>query len=38
MENNTKFNVWYVLAAVWGVLLLQSLIFDQFRAKVHSLQ
>jgi len=34
MENNTKFNVWYVLAAVWGVLLLQSLIFDQFRAKV----
>jgi cell division protease FtsH len=34
MENNTKFNVWYVLAAIWGVLLLQSLIFDQFRAKV----
>ena len=34
MENNTKFNIWYVLAAIWGVLLLQSLIFDQFRAKV----
>ena len=34
MENNTKFNIWYMLAAVWGVLLLQSLIFDQFRAKI----
>ena len=34
MENNTKFNIWYMLAAVWGVLLLQSLIFDQFRAQV----
>jgi len=34
MEKNTKFNIWYVLAAVWGVLLLQSMIFDQFRPKV----
>lgn len=34
MEKNTKFNTWYILAAIWGVLILQSLIFDQFRAKV----
>ncbi|MEE4314176.1 MAG: ATP-dependent zinc metalloprotease FtsH [Desulfofustis sp.] len=34
MEHNTKFNIWYLLAAVWGVLLLQSLIFDQFRPQV----
>ncbi|MBT8345574.1 MAG: ATP-dependent zinc metalloprotease FtsH [Desulfofustis sp.] len=34
MENNTKFNIWYVLAAVWGVLLLQNLIFDQFRPTI----
>ncbi len=34
MENKTKFNVWYVLAAVWGVLLLQNLIFDQFRPTI----
>ncbi len=34
MEKNTKFNIWYVLAAVWGVLLLQSMIFEQFRPKV----
>ena len=24
MEKNTKFNIWYVLAAIWGVLILQS--------------
>ncbi|MCB2215988.1 MAG: ATP-dependent zinc metalloprotease FtsH [Desulfobulbaceae bacterium] len=34
MEHNTKFNIWYLLAAVWGVLLLQSLIFEQFRPQV----
>ena len=34
MENNTKFNIWYILAAVWGVLLLQNLIFDQFRPTI----
>jgi cell division protease FtsH len=34
MEHNTKFNIWYLLAAVWGVLLLQNLIFDQFRPQV----
>ncbi len=34
MEKNTKFNVWYVLAAVWGVLFLQNMIFDQFRPQV----
>ncbi|MBT8328646.1 MAG: ATP-dependent zinc metalloprotease FtsH [Desulfofustis sp.] len=34
MENNTKFNIWYVLAAFWGVLLLQNLIFDQFRPTI----
>ncbi len=34
MEQNTKFNIWYLLAAVWGVLLLQNLIFDQFRPQV----
>ena len=34
MENKTKFNIWYVLAAVWGVLLLQNMIFDQFRPTI----
>ncbi len=34
MHQNTKFNIWYLLAAVWGVLLLQNLIFDQFRPQV----
>ncbi len=34
MENKTKFNIWYVLAAVWGVLLLQNLIFNQFRPTI----
>jgi cell division protease FtsH len=34
MEKNTKFNVWYVLAAIWGVLFLQNMIFDQFRPTV----
>jgi len=34
MEKNTRFNIWYVLAAVWGVLILQNMIFDQFRPQV----
>lgn len=34
MEKNTKFNIWYVVAAIWGVLILQNLIFDQFRPQV----
>jgi len=34
MQKNTKFNIWYVLAAIWGVLLLQNMIFDQFRPQV----
>ncbi len=34
MEQNTKFSIWYVLAAIWGVVLLQNLIFDQLRPKV----
>jgi cell division protease FtsH len=27
-------NIWYVIAAIWGVLLLQNIIFDQFRPVV----
>jgi cell division protease FtsH len=34
MEKQTKFNIWYVIAAIWGVLLLQNIIFDQFRPVV----
>ncbi len=34
MEKNTKFNIWYVVAAIWGVLILQNLIFDQFRPQI----
>ena len=34
MQNKTKFNVWYVLLAVWGIILLQNLIFSQFRPTV----
>ncbi|MCG6931342.1 MAG: ATP-dependent zinc metalloprotease FtsH [Desulfofustis sp.] len=34
MEHNTRFNIWYVLAAIWGVVLLQDLIFDQLRPQI----
>lgn len=34
MQNKTKFNIWYVLLAVWGIILLQNLIFSQFRPRV----
>ena len=34
MEKKTKVNIWYVILAIWGILLLQNLIFSQFRPKV----
>jgi cell division protease FtsH len=34
MENKTKFNIWYIILAVWGVLVLQNMIFSQFRPKI----
>ena len=34
MEKKTKINIWYIILAIWGVLLLQNLIFSQFRPKV----
>jgi cell division protease FtsH len=34
MEKTTKFNIWYILAAIWGVLLLQEFLFNQFKATV----
>ncbi len=34
MEKTTKFNIWYIMAAIWGVVLLQEILFDQFKATV----
>lgn len=34
MENNTRFNIWYMVLAIWGVVLLQNILFNQFRATV----
>jgi cell division protease FtsH len=34
MEKKHRFNLFYVLMAVWGVLILQNLIFSQFRPRV----
>lgn len=34
MEQNHKFNIWYVLAAIWGVILLQNFIFDHLRPQI----
>jgi cell division protease FtsH len=34
MEKTTKFNIWYMVAAIWGVLLLQEILFNQFKATV----
>ena len=34
MEKKTKINIWHIILAIWGVLLLQNLIFSQFRPKV----
>ncbi|MCG6973540.1 MAG: ATP-dependent metallopeptidase FtsH/Yme1/Tma family protein, partial [Desulfobacterales bacterium] len=34
MEKKTKFNIWYFVLAIWGVILLQHFIFSQFRPVV----
>jgi len=34
MEKKTKFHIWYLILAIWGVLLLQNFIFSQFRPVV----
>ncbi len=34
MEKGTKFNFYYLILAFWGVLILQNLIFGQFKPKV----
>ncbi len=31
MEKHTKFSIWYVLAAIWGMLLIQDFIASQYR-------
>ncbi len=33
MEKKTKFSIWYVLIAIWGILFLQNLFFSQFRPR-----
>jgi len=33
MEKKHRFNIFYVLMAVWGVLILQNLVFSQFRPR-----
>ncbi len=33
MESKTKFSIWYVVAAIWGVLLLQDFIAAQYRPR-----
>ncbi len=34
MDKKTRFNIWYVILAIWGVLLLQNLIVAQYKPKV----
>lgn len=34
MEKHTKFNFYYLILAFWGVLILQNLIFGQFKPRV----
>jgi cell division protease FtsH len=34
VEKKTKFNIWYFILAIWGVVLLQNFIFSQFRPVV----
>jgi len=34
MEKTTKFSIWYVVAAIWGVLLLQDFIASQYQPRV----
>ncbi|MEM5790381.1 MAG: ATP-dependent metallopeptidase FtsH/Yme1/Tma family protein, partial [Syntrophobacteraceae bacterium] len=31
MEKKTKFSIWYIIAAMWGVILLHDLFTDQYR-------
>ena len=31
MQKHARFNIWYVIMAIWGILILQNLIFSQFR-------
>lgn len=33
MEKTTRFSIWYVILAIWGVLLLQDIIAEQFRPR-----
>ena len=33
MEKKTKFSIWYVMIAIWGILFLQNLFFSQFRPR-----
>jgi len=33
MERHTKFSLWYVIAAVWGVLIIQDFIAAQYRPR-----
>ncbi len=33
MEKTTKFSIWYVVAAVWGVLLIQDFIASQYQPR-----
>ncbi len=33
MEQKTKFSIWYVIAAIWGVVLLQDFIAAQYRPR-----
>jgi len=33
VEKKTKFSIWYVLIAIWGILFLQNLFFSQFRPR-----
>jgi cell division protease FtsH len=34
MEKTTKFSIWYVVAAIWGVLLLQDFIASQYQPRM----
>jgi cell division protease FtsH len=33
VEKKTKFSIWYVMIAIWGILFLQNLFFSQFRPR-----
>ena len=34
MEQKTKYSIWYVIIAIWGVLLMQQFIAEQLAIKV----